>query len=66
MFTVYIVTIVMFFVCLWIIGGEKSQGSLTYNIIVFFCPVHHVLFANFAEAIAEAGAKHSQQSSQDP
>jgi K+-transporting ATPase ATPase B chain len=57
MFTVYIVTIVMFFVCLWIIGGEKSQGSLTYNIIVFFVLFITVLFANFAEAIAEARGK---------
>ena len=31
MFTVYIVTIVMFFVCLWIMGGEHSQGGLAYN-----------------------------------
>jgi potassium-transporting ATPase ATP-binding subunit len=57
MFTVYIVTIVMFFVCLWIIGGEKSQGSLTYNIIVFLVLFVTVLFANFAEAIAEARGK---------
>ena len=57
MFTVYIVTIVMFFVCLWIIGGEKSQGGLTYNIIVFLVLFVTVLFANFAEAIAEARGK---------
>jgi len=57
MFTVYIVTIVMFFVCLWIIGGEKSQGSLIYNIIVFLVLFVTVLFANFAEAIAEARGK---------
>jgi len=57
MFTVYIVTIVMFFVCLWIIGGEKSQGSLTYNIIIFLVLFITVLFANFAEAIAEARGK---------
>jgi len=57
MFTVYIVTIVMFFVCLWIIGGEKSQGSLIYNIVVFLVLFVTVLFANFAEAIAEARGK---------
>jgi K+-transporting ATPase ATPase B chain len=57
MFTVYIVTIVMFFVCLWIIGGEKSQGSLTYNIVIFLVLFITVLFANFAEAIAEARGK---------
>jgi potassium-transporting ATPase ATP-binding subunit len=57
MFTVYVVTIVMFFVCLWIIGGERSQGSLTYNIIIFLVLFVTVLFANFAEAIAEARGK---------
>ena len=57
MFTVYIVTIVMFFVCLWIMEGEKSQGGLTYNIVVFFVLFITVLFANFAEAIAEARGK---------
>jgi potassium-transporting ATPase ATP-binding subunit len=57
MFTVYVVTIVMFFVCLWILGGERSQGSLTYNVVVFFVLLITVLFANFAEAIAEARGK---------
>src|ERR1700761_7254273 len=57
MFTVYIVTIVMFFVCIWIMTGEKSQGSLTYNIVVFIVLFLTVLFANFAEAIAEARGK---------
>src|SRR6202012_2389706 len=57
MFTVYIVTIVMFFVCLWIMGGEKSQGHLTYNIVIFLVLFITVLFANFAEAIAEARGK---------
>jgi K+-transporting ATPase ATPase B chain len=57
MFTVYIVTIVMFFVCLWIMGGEHSQGGLAYNIVIFFVLFVTVLFANFAEAIAEARGK---------
>src|SRR6202046_644519 len=57
MFTVYISSIVMFLVCLWIMGGEKSQGSLIYNIIVFLVLFVTVLFANFAEAIAEARGK---------
>jgi K+-transporting ATPase ATPase B chain len=57
MFTVYIVTIVMFFVCLWIMGGEHSQGGLAYNIVIFFVLFITVLFANFAEAIAEARGK---------
>jgi len=57
MFTVYIVTIVMLGVCLWIMGGEHSQGSLTYNLVIFFVLFVTVLFANFAEAIAEARGK---------
>jgi K+-transporting ATPase ATPase B chain len=57
MFTVYIVTIVMLFVCIWIMNGEHSQGSLTYNIIIFAVLFITVLFANFAEAIAEARGK---------
>jgi K+-transporting ATPase ATPase B chain len=57
MFTVYLVTIVMFFVCLWIMGGEKTQGSLTYNIVIFVVLFVTVLFANFAEAVAEARGK---------
>src|SRR5579872_6015720 len=57
MFTVYIVTIIMFFVCIWIMGGEHSQGSLTYNVVIFAVLFITVLFANFAEAIAEARGK---------
>ena len=57
MFTVYIATIVMFFVCIWIGTGEKSQGALAYNIVVFIVLFITVLFANFAEAIAEARGK---------
>ena len=57
MFTVYICTLIMLFVCLWILGGEHSQGSLTYNLVVFGVLFVTVLFANFAEAIAEARGK---------
>jgi K+-transporting ATPase ATPase B chain len=57
MFTVYIGTIIMLFVCIWIKAGEHSQGGLTYNIIVFLVLFLTVLFANFAEAIAEARGK---------
>ncbi|GIL23888.1 MAG: potassium-transporting ATPase ATP-binding subunit [Bacteroidota bacterium] len=57
MFTVEIGTGVMFFVCLWILLGEQSQGSFTYNFIVFFVLLLTLLFANFAEAIAEARGK---------
>lgn len=57
MFMVYIGTLVMAGVCIWIAMGEKSQGSLVYNIIVTLILFITLLFANFAEAIAEARGK---------
>jgi K+-transporting ATPase ATPase B chain len=57
MFTVYIVTIIMAVVCAWILGGEGSQGKFGYNLTIFLVLLITVLFANFAEAIAEARGK---------
>ncbi len=57
MFTVEIGTAIMFAVCIWILTGEKSQGSFIYNLIIFIILLLTVLFANFAEAIAEARGK---------
>ncbi len=57
MFTVYIGTIIMLFVCIWIAIGEKAQGSLAYNIAIFAVLFITLLFANFAEGIAEARGK---------
>jgi K+-transporting ATPase ATPase B chain len=57
MFTVEIGTAIMFVVCLWILAGEQSQGSFTYNFVVFLVLLLTLLFANFAEAIAEARGK---------
>jgi potassium-transporting ATPase ATP-binding subunit len=57
MFTVYVGTIIMLFVCIWIGMGEKTQGSLAYNIAIFAVLFVTLLFANFAEAIAEARGK---------
>jgi K+-transporting ATPase ATPase B chain len=57
MFTVEIGTAIMLLVCLWILSGEQSQGSLAYNFIVFIILLLTLLFANFAEAIAEARGK---------
>jgi len=57
MFMVYIGTVVMAGVCIWIALGEKNQGSLGYNIVVTFILFLTLLFANFAEAIAEARGK---------
>lgn len=57
MFMVWAGTLVMAGVCAWIASGEKSQGSLGYNIIVTIVLLLTLLFANFAEAIAEARGK---------
>lgn len=57
MFTVEIGTAVMLGVCIWILSGDTSQGSLAYNLIVTGVLFITLLFANFAEAIAEARGK---------
>ncbi len=57
MFTVEIGTAVMLGVCIWILNGDTTQGSLTYNLIVTGVLFITLLFANFAEAIAEARGK---------
>jgi len=57
MFTVEIGTAIMLVVSLWILSGEHSQGSFTYNFTVFLVLFLTLLFANFAEAIAEARGK---------
>lgn len=57
MFMVWVGTLVMTGVCVWIALGEKNQGSLVYNLIVTFILFLTLLFANFAEAIAEARGK---------
>ena len=56
MFTVEVATAVMFFVTLYSIVNA-SQGSFGYNIAVFVILFVTLLFANFAEAIAEARGK---------
>jgi K+-transporting ATPase ATPase B chain len=57
MFTVEIGTAIMFAVCISILMGATDQGSFIYNLIVFFILLATLLFANFAEAIAEARGK---------
>ena len=57
MFTVEVGTIVMLIVTVGIAMGETSQGSLGYNLTVFLILLLTLLFANFAEAIAEARGK---------
>lgn len=57
MFTVEIGTAIMFAVCIAILFGAQYQGSFVYNFIVFLILLATLLFANFAEAIAEARGK---------
>ena len=58
MFIVEIVTFVMLLVTLWAaVTGDHTQGSFGYNILVFMVLFVTLLFANFAEAIAEARGK---------
>ena len=56
MFTVEVATVVMLLVTLYSIVNS-SQGSFAYNIAVFIILFITLLFANFAEAIAEARGK---------
>ena len=56
MFTVEVCTVIMFFVMLYSVVND-SQGSFTYNAWVFVILFVTLLFANFAEAIAEARGK---------
>lgn len=57
MFLVEIGTVVMLIVSIFSLAGDKSQGSFSYNFLVFIILFFTVLFANFAEAIAEARGK---------
>lgn len=61
MFTVEIGTVVMFLVSIYSIS-QPDQGSFVYNAIVFFVLFLTLLFANFAEAIAEARGKAQAES----
>ncbi len=57
MFTVEAVTFAMLLLIVRIaVTGDTSQGSLLYNLVIFAVLLLTVLFANFAEAIAEARA----------
>jgi K+-transporting ATPase ATPase B chain len=56
MFTVEIGTVIMAYVTVYSIGNA-GQGSPAYNFLIFLILLLTVLFANFAEAIAEARGK---------
>ncbi|HEY0609054.1 MAG TPA: potassium-transporting ATPase subunit KdpB [Chitinophaga sp.] len=63
MFTVELGTMVMAIVTLYaMITGNTDQGSVAYNLLVFIILLLTVLFANFAEAIAEARGKAQAES----
>lgn len=59
MFTVWVGAVVMIAVCIWIAisGSAAAQGSLAYNVTITVLLFITLLFANFAEAIAEARGK---------
>ena len=58
MFTVEVATLVMLSVTVYIaVSGDTAQGSVGYNVAVFLILFVTLLFANFAEAIAEARGK---------
>lgn len=59
MFTVEIVTVMMLIVTIisLFVTGNKEYGTFGYNLVVTFILFFTLLFANFAEAIAEARGK---------
>jgi K+-transporting ATPase ATPase B chain len=63
MFTVELGTLVMLGVAGYtLLSGDTSEGAIWYNITVFAILFITVLFANFAEAIAEARGKAQAES----
>ena len=57
MFTVEIGTVIMLVVTFGTLTGQSGQGSFAYNLSIFLVLFFTLLFANFAEAIAEARGK---------
>ncbi|MBL7746962.1 MAG: potassium-transporting ATPase subunit KdpB [Chitinophagaceae bacterium] len=63
MFTVEIGTAIMLAVSIYQLAtGDLSQGALWYNISIFLILLLTLLFANFAEALAEARGKAQAES----
>ncbi|WP_373550376.1 potassium-transporting ATPase subunit KdpB [Haliscomenobacter sp.] len=63
MFTVELGTAIMLVMSICaLLSGDSSQGSFGYNLMVFIVLFLTVLFANFAEAIAEARGKAQAES----
>jgi K+-transporting ATPase ATPase B chain len=57
MFTVEIATTIMIVITLLSLSPDSGQGSFIYNLVITLLLLITVLFANFAEAIAEARGK---------
>lgn len=62
MFTVMLATIVMLIVSMSVLFGDANQGAFGYNFTIFLILFVTLLFANFAEAIAEARGKAQAES----
>lgn len=62
MFTVFIASLVMLIVSVYTLFGDTTQGFFGYNIAIFLILFITLLFANFAEAIAEARGKAQAES----
>ncbi len=57
MFCVEIGMFIMLAVCIWTLVGGAGQGSFAYNFTIFIILLLTLLFANFAEGLAEARGK---------
>ncbi len=63
MLTVEIGTVMMLAVTVYIaLGNDTAQGSIGYNFTIFIVLLFTLLFANFAEAIAEARGRAQAES----
>lgn len=63
MFTVGVGTLIMLIVTVYIaLSGDTTQGTVGYNIVITAVLLLTLLFANFAEAIAEARGKAQAES----
>lgn len=62
MFTVFIASCVMLVITFSVLFGYKNQGSFGYNLTILIILLITMLFANFAEAIAEARGKAQAES----
>jgi K+-transporting ATPase ATPase B chain len=57
MFCVEVGMFIMLAVCIWTLVGGAGQGSFGYNLTIFVVLLLTLLFANFAEGLAEARGK---------